>query len=148
MIIFTFYFQIASWIVVNAINKLFWIPKTLTIGVFYFYAFIVLDQQLTLIWFNIPLTFMKLCFNYENECVHIAIIVTQRMSIKESSKTQKQPSRGVFRKRCSENMKQIYGRTPSPKCNFNTVALQLYWNCTLTWVLSCKFVTYFQNTFS
>ena len=28
------------------------------------------------------------------------------------------------------------------------VALQLYWNGTSTWVLSCKFAVYFQNTFS
>ena len=36
---------------------------------------------------------------------------------------QKQPSRGVLRKRCSENMQQIYRRTPMPKCDFNKVAL-------------------------
>ena len=29
---------------------------------------------------------------------------------------QKQPPRGVPRKRCSENMQQIYRRTPMPKC--------------------------------
>ena len=38
---------------------------------------------------------------------------------------QKQPPRGVFRKRCSENMQQIYLITPM--CDFNKVALQLYW---------------------
>ena len=32
---------------------------------------------------------------------------------------QKQPSVGVRRKRCSENMQQIYRRTPMPKCDFN-----------------------------
>ena len=32
---------------------------------------------------------------------------------------QKQLSRGVPRKRCSENMQQIYRRTPMPKCDFN-----------------------------
>ena len=37
---------------------------------------------------------------------------------------QKQPSRGVLRKRCYENMQQIYKRTPMPKCDFNKVALQ------------------------
>ena len=37
---------------------------------------------------------------------------------------QKQPLRGVSRKRCSENMQQIYRRTPMPKCDFNKVALQ------------------------
>ena len=32
---------------------------------------------------------------------------------------QKQPSRGVLRKRFSENMQQIYRRTPMSKCEFN-----------------------------
>ena len=35
---------------------------------------------------------------------------------------QKQPSRGVLRKSCSENMQEIYRRTPMPKCDFNKVA--------------------------
>ena len=39
---------------------------------------------------------------------------------------QKQPSRGVLIKRCSENMQYIYKRTPMLKCDFNKVALQLY----------------------
>ena len=39
---------------------------------------------------------------------------------------QKQPLRGVFEKRCSENIQQIYRRQPIPKCNFNKVAKQLY----------------------
>ena len=39
---------------------------------------------------------------------------------------QKQPSRGVLRKRCSENMQQIYRRTPMPTCDFNKVAKQLW----------------------
>ena len=38
---------------------------------------------------------------------------------------QKQPLKGVLEKRCSENMQQIYRRTPMPKCNFNKVAKQL-----------------------
>ena len=37
-------------------------------------------------------------------------------------KVQKHPSRDVFWKRCSENMHQIYKRTPMPKCDFNKVA--------------------------
>ena len=32
---------------------------------------------------------------------------------------QSQPSRGVFRKRFSENIQQIYRRTTMPKCDFN-----------------------------
>ena len=39
---------------------------------------------------------------------------------------QKQPLKGVLEKRCSENMQQIYRRTPMPKCDFNKVAKQLY----------------------
>ena len=61
---------------------------------------------------------------------------------------QKQPPRDVPRKRCSENMQQIYRRTTMPKCDFNKVALQLYWNRTLVWVFSCKFAAYFQTIFS
>ena len=56
--------------------------------------------------------------------------------------------RGVLRKRCFENMQQLYRRTPMPKCEFNTDAKQLYWNHTSLWVFSCKFAVYFQTTFS
>ena len=63
-------------------------------------------------------------------------------------KTQRQPSRGVFRKRFSENVQQIYKRTPMPKCDFKRVAKQLYWNHTSAWVFSCNFAACFQNTFS
>ena len=61
---------------------------------------------------------------------------------------QKQPSRGVLRRWCSENMQQIYRRTPMPKSDLNKVTLQLYWKHTSTWMFSCKFPAYFQNTFS
>ena len=37
---------------------------------------------------------------------------------------QKQPSSDVLRKRYSENMQQIYRRSPMPKCDFSKVALQ------------------------
>ena len=53
----------------------------------------------------------------------------------------------VPRKRCSGNMQQVYRRTPITKCDFNKVALQLYWNHTSAWVFSCKFAAFFQNTF-
>ena len=59
-------------------------------------------------------------------------------------KIQKQPPGGVLSKRCSENMQQLYRRTPMPKCDFNKVAS----NRTSAWVLSCKFAAYFQSTFS
>ena len=59
--------------------------------------------------------------------------------------SQKQPSRRVLRERRSEDMQQIYRRTPMSKCNFNKVARQLYWNHTFAWVFSCKFAAYFKN---
>ena len=43
---------------------------------------------------------------YVNVCVYI----------------QKKPPRGILRKRCSENIQQIYRRTPMLKCDFNKVA--------------------------
>ena len=59
------------------------------------------------------------------------------------SHLQKQPPRGILEKRCSENMQQIYRRTPMPKCDFNKVTKQLYWNYISAWVFSCKFAAYF-----
>ena len=38
---------------------------------------------------------------------------------------QKQPPIGVPKKRCSENMQQIYRRTAMPKCDFNKVAIEI-----------------------
>ena len=42
------------------------------------------------------------------------------------NKVQKQPTRGVLKKRFSENMQHIYMRTPMSKCDFNKVEKQLY----------------------
>ena len=53
---------------------------------------------------------------------------------------QKQPPSGVPKKKCSENMQQIYRRTPMQKCELNKVAL-----ATSAWVFSCKFAAYFQK---
>ena len=39
---------------------------------------------------------------------------------------QSQPPRGVLNKSSSENMQQIYRRTPMPKCEFNKITKQLY----------------------
>ena len=41
-------------------------------------------------------------------------------------KIEKQFFRGVLKKTYSENMHQIYRRTPMPKCDFNKVTFQLY----------------------
>ena len=62
-------------------------------------------------------------------------------------KIHKQPPRGVLTKRCFENIQHIYWRTPTSKCGFNKVALQLYRNDTSARVFSYKFASYFRNTF-
>ena len=50
-----------------------------------------------------------------------SLLTIKTISPKGISKQWKQPSRGAFIKRCSENMQQIYRRTPMPKCDFNKV---------------------------
>ena len=52
---------------------------------------------------------------------------------------QKQPSRGVLRESCFQNMQQIYRRTPIPKCDFNKVAVQLI---EITLRYGCSHVTF------
>ena len=61
---------------------------------------------------------------------------------------QKQSSRGVLKKRCSENTQQTYRRTPKPNCDFNNIALQLYKTTLSHGCFFCKFAAYFQKTFT
>ena len=49
----------------------------------------------------------------------------KKIRLSSSVNFQKKPSRGVPIKSCSENMQQIYKRTPMPKCYFNKVVKQL-----------------------
>ena len=58
-------------------------------------------------------------------------------------KMQKQPFRGVLK----ETLFWKYAANLQENSHAN-VALQLYWNHTLAWVLSCKSAAYFQNTLS
>ena len=61
---------------------------------------------------------------------------------------QKQPSIDALRQRSFKNMQQVYKRTFMPKCDFNKVVLQLYWNHTWARVSSCKLAAFFQNSFT
>ena len=63
-----------------------------------------------------------------------------------SGNSLKQAPVDVFTEWCSENMQQIYRRTPMSKCDFNKVAKQLQCDHTSAWVLSCKCVAYFHCT--
>ena len=60
---------------------------------------------------------------------------------------QKQPPRGVLKKRCSENMQEIYRRTRMSKCDFNKLQNNFI-EIASEWVSSYNFAAYFQNIFS
>ena len=64
-------------------------------------------------------------FNITFSIKYQRILVRSQMSgFMDRVTFQKQLSRGVPRKRCSENTQQIYRKTPMPKCDFIKVALQ------------------------
>ena len=48
---------------------------------------------------------------------------------------------------CSENVQQIYKRTPKQKHDFNKVALYLHGNHTTACVFSINFAAYFRTSF-
>ena len=70
--------------------------------------------------------------------------VTRRHFDGEQS-IKKQPSRGVPRKRCFENMQHVYRKTRMPKCDLKKISKKNYCNHTLVWVFSCKFAAFCQN---
>ena len=55
----------------------------------------------------------------------LTIIFSFLIAILTNNYNQEQPPRGVLSRRCSENMQQIYRRTPMLKCDFNKNALIL-----------------------
>ena len=62
-------------------------------------------------------------------------------------KLQKQPSRGVQRKRRSENMQQIYRRTPMAECNLN-IEIALSHGCSPANLLHICTTPFSKNTAS
>ena len=56
----------------------------------------------------------------------ITIFILEWFSVMNTSDKSSRPEVGVPRKRYSENIQQIYRRTPMPRCDFNKVASQLY----------------------
>ena len=59
---------------------------------------------------------------------------------------QKQPARGVPRKRCSENMQQIYRRTPMSKCDFkNFIETALWHGCSPVNLLHASRTPFLKN---
>ena len=61
---------------------------------------------------------------------------------------QVQQSTGVLRKRCSENIQQIYRRSPMPKCEqLEHKVEQLYWDRTSAWVIPVNLLYIFRTPF-
>ena len=73
------------------------------------------------IFFILP--FHALVKASESCCRKKHILIFFVCVIQSWKEIQKQPPRGVPRKRCFENMQQIYRRTPMSKCDFSKVAL-------------------------
>ena len=57
-----------------------------------------------------------------NLCILMQEKKLEEVALLGHSIIQKHPSRCVPKKRCSENMQQIYRRKPMPKCDFQKVA--------------------------
>ena len=58
---------------------------------------------------------------FEGVCLRVCMCVLLEKQL-YFLQNQKQPSRDVLRRRCSENMQQIYRETAMSKCDFNKVA--------------------------
>ena len=73
--------------------------------------------------------------NYRIVCVLIFLFVSNPKTLCRKSVEKlsyliwKQPPRGVLMKKCSENMQQIYRRTPMLRCDFNEVEIALRHGC-------------------
>ena len=69
-----------------------------------------------------------------------------RWSIRKTYFYQKQPPRVVLKKSCSENMQQIYRRTPMPKCDFNKIAFAFRHGCSPVNLQHIFRTTFLRNT--
>ena len=75
-------------------------------------------------------TSLQYTFDYSISLQYTLLQYTiQKILTKLQERFQKQPPRGVLKKWCSENMQQIYRRTPMPKCDFNKVEITLRHGC-------------------
>ena len=90
-----------------------------TVVIYLFCRFLRKIFHLSTSWVKKMSTSYKSIFPVNLEKNNLSCNATVRIS-------QKQSPRGVLKKRCSENLQQIYMRTPMPKCDFNKVAKQLY----------------------
>ena len=77
----------------------------------------LIDQLISLVKL---LKFKQVLFTSLSFIINKLKILCQTFD-RSRSNCQKQPSKGVLMKGCSNNMQQIYRRTPMPKCDFNKV---------------------------
>ena len=95
-------------------------------------------------------SFYRLGKPFKNESPMAPIMFLWYIIKSRSFQLQKQLYRGVLRKRCSENMQQIYKRTPVKKRAFNKVVFQLneiaLWHGCSPVILQYIFRTLFQRT--
>ena len=70
-------------------------------------------------------------------------------NIEERVIVKKQSSTGVLRKRCSENMQQIYRKTPMPKFHFNSnfIEMKLVYGCSPVNLLHIFKTPFAKNTY-
>ena len=116
---------------------------------FFIHFWKAVSVVITIIWVLISLEFIVDLTWFSSSVIRICSALILLLNACCWFDCHKQAHWGVPRKKCSENMQQIYSRTLMPQCDFNKVALQRYWNRTSAWVFfSCKFAAYFQNKVS
>ena len=108
--------------------------------------------MLTIITLDLCAKFVQNELIYNSFQANAPILYTLKMSENQSFvdtfRGQRQPFIGILTKRCSENMQQIYRRTLMPKCDFNKIPKQLYWNCTSTRCSPASLVHIFRTPFT
>ena len=115
---------------------------------FFIHFWKAISVVITIIWVLISLEFIVDLTWFSSSVIRICSALILLLNACCWFECHKQAYWGVPRKTCSANMQQIYRRTPMPTCDFNKVALELYWNRTSAWVFFCKFAAYFQNKVS
>ena len=68
------------------------------------------------------------CFSTTPNLRWVALLFNSYLYIIFFRNLQKQPPRGVLKKRYSENIQQVYRRTPMPKENTHAISIKLFYN--------------------
>ena len=84
----------------------------------------------------------------KDRCITICKI-TLICNVMLTTRIQKQPSKGALRERRPENMRQIYRRTPMPKCDVqsNFIEIALRHGCSYVKLLHIFRTLFYRNTY-